>query len=78
MIEERSEQDPDDTLDNIKKTDLPIEEVKKSSTLKKTQDGTDQITKKKLGTNKDLDSVTKAAPTKAGPFKKSHATTTGE
>ena len=78
MIEERSEQDPDDTLDNIKKTDLPIEEVKKSSTLKKTQDGTDKITKKKLGTNKDLDSVTKAVPTKAGPFKKSHAATIGE
>ena len=41
MIEERSEQDADDTLDNIKKTDLQTEEEKKSSTLKQTQGAAD-------------------------------------
>ena len=40
MIEERSEQDLDDTVDQIKPKDLKTTEVKQSASLKKSLDGT--------------------------------------
>ena len=71
MIEERSEKDRDDSQNNIRKVDLKTTEVKKSATLKKALDGTDKTTttKKKFGSNKDLESVTKAIPSKTGTIK---------
>ena len=71
MIEERSEKDRDDSQNNIRKVDFKTTEVKKSATLKKALDGTDKTTttKKKFGSNKDLESVTKAIPSKTGTIK---------
>ena len=80
MIEERSEKDREESQNNMKKVDLKTAEVKKSATLKKTLDGADKTTttKKKFGSNKDLESVTKAVPSKTGTIKQTFGTTTTE
>ena len=80
MIEERSEKDQEGSQNNIKKVELNTTEVKKSATLKKALDGTDKTTttKKKFGSNKDLESVTKQVPSKTGTIKQTLGPTTTE